>query len=318
VQIIHILDELGIKYNVYGKEATAACPYHSPDRHPSWYINLRTGLHHCFSCGARGNLAHLVSHQKGIPYPQSVIYVNEIVGWAKADQWIEDYEAKNFAPPSFKISEADMAMFTDIPEEILTGRNINPDLAKKFGVRWNAVNRSWILPIRDPYSYELWGWQEKFNDTRLFRNYPAGIRKSKTLFGLDSFADGSTAILVESPLDAVRVSDFGAGCGLASSGLQISDTQLSLVFERADVVALTLDSDSAGIRETARICRECRGRAKIWVFSYDHVLAKDPGDMNDIEIILGFANMRSGIWWLNNNQEKIKKAEAELVKGRTS
>lgn len=307
MQIEQILSELGIKYNISGHEAWTPCMFHGDgvrENHPSFSVSLKNGTFYCFSCGAKGNLAYLVSRIKDIPYPQAVIYVNEKIGWARADKWREDYENKNFAPPTFKITEADMALFTDVPEKVLARRHVEPGYAKKFKVRWNSKNESWILPIRDPYSYELWGWQEKYANVRNFRNYPAGIRKSQTLFGLDAFADGSTAILVESPIDAVRVSSFGKGSGLACSGLQISNTQLSLVFERSDNVVLALDSDNPGIQETARICAECKGRAKIWVFSYEHVpRAKDPGEMDDIEVSLGFENMKSGLRWMREYEK---------------
>ena len=314
VAIETLLRELNVSFVKSGKEAVAHCPYHSPDKHASWSINTQTGLHHCFSCGASGNLAHLVSHIKNIPYSSAAIEINQTVGWARSYQWREDYDNKNFSPQTFKVSEADMAMFTDIPQEVLAGRRIERSTAELFGVRYNPANHSWILPIRDPYSDELWGWQEKFISERHFRNYPIGITKSKTLFGLDAFTDGSTAVVVESPIDAMRVSTFGAGSGLACSGLQISDFQLSLVFERSDNTVLALDSDNAGVRETGRICREYQGRSNFWVFDYGDTVAKDPGEMDDIDIILGFANAISGIRWLRDNKERLEKLDEEYYK----
>lgn len=302
-----LIRELGITSRVaYGKEIVAACPFHSPDNHPSWSINLRSGLHHCFSCGASGNLAHLVAHLQGKTYAEAAIFVNQKVGWARAGKWREDYENKNISPQTFKISEADLAMFPDVPAEILAGKHVENDVAKRFGVKYNPGKHSWLLPIRDPYSYELWGWQEKFIDTRLFRNYPQGIAKSKTLFGLSAFEHGSTAILVESPIDAMRVSTFGAGSGLACSGLPVSDFQLSIVFERTGHVVLALDNDSPGVRETARICRDYQGRSNFWVFDYGITKAKDPGEMEDTDIMIGFSSMRSGLRWLTEYDKRNK------------
>ncbi len=34
-------------------ELNASCPFHHPDTNPSWSINLKTGLSHCFSCDDR-------------------------------------------------------------------------------------------------------------------------------------------------------------------------------------------------------------------------------------------------------------------------
>ena len=32
----------------------ARCPFHGPDRHPSFSINMQTGGFRCFACGLRG------------------------------------------------------------------------------------------------------------------------------------------------------------------------------------------------------------------------------------------------------------------------
>jgi len=300
-----LLGELGIKYDISGDEAYSSCPFHYPDRHASWYVNIRSGLHHCFSCGAKGNLAHLVSFVKNISYPEAVIYVNEIIGWARADRWREDYESSSYAPPAYRISETDLAMFDSPPVDYMEQRDLREEYVKLFGVKWNTENKSWILPIRDPYTFDLWGWQEKLADGRGFSNNPRGIKKSKTLFGIDVATDGGTIILVESPLDAVRVSSFGRGTGLACSGLQVSDIQLSFVFERSERVVLALDNDTPGIRDTARICSEYKGRP-LWIYDYGMSKAKDPGEQTDEEIIWSLDNMRSGLRCLAEHEKKLK------------
>lgn len=300
--ITQLLTELGIDYKISGKEAIAPCPFHTPDKHPSWSCNTRNGLYNCFACGAAGNLANLVSHIINLSYPEAVIWVNSRIGWAKADKWRKENEHKNYSPPYLKISEADLAVFTDPPLNALESRDLTLDSCRYYGVKWNTDRESWILPIREPYTNDLWGWQEK--NARLFRNYPSGTRKSKTLFGLDAFTDDSTAILVESPLDVVRLHVAGIRGGLSSWGVQVSDFQLSLIHERTEHLVLALDNDKPGISETARICREFKHCSRIDVFSYPDSIIKDPGEMNEVDIMLGMANARSGIWWVNNYDKK--------------
>lgn len=287
--ITDVLNELNIDYRIVGKEAVAACPFHSPDRHPSWSVNVRTGLHNCFSCGARGNLASLVSHVNRLTYTDAVIWVNSKVGWAKANKWREDYEVKNFAPDYLKISEADLALFTDPPDVQLLSKRINKDSARRFGVKWNPDRSSWIFPIREPYTNDLWGWQEK--NERIFRNYPSGTRKSKTLFGLSAFKHGSTAILVESPVDAVRFDACGYRGGLSSWGVQVSDYQLTLIQQLTESVVLALDNDSVGVSAAARICAENASFVnRLRVFNYGDSKGKDPGELTDDEVIFGIEN----------------------------
>src|SRR5271156_6754458 len=98
-----LLQQLGISYRVIEDEAYSSCPFHSPDYHPSWYINLRSGLHQCFSCGARGNLGFLIVRLSGVPYAEAVIQANDIVGSARIGEWQEDYYGVSFSPPAIKV-----------------------------------------------------------------------------------------------------------------------------------------------------------------------------------------------------------------------
>lgn len=285
MEIEGLLKELGIEYKIMEDEAFARCPSHFPDRHPSWSVNLKTGVHHCFSCGYGGNLASLVATVLHLSYPQAVLWVNERVGWARVNRWREDVEVTTYAPPA--ISEADLVFFTDPPQEALDSRKITLEAAKLLGVRWNTEKNAWIFPIRDPYTNDLWGWQEK--SERRFRNYPHGVRKSETLFGMAAFEHDSTAILVESPVDAVRLNVIRRGSGLSSYGVHISGTQFSLIHEFASRLICALDNDLAGIRETARIAGVFK-QLPVYVFDYGDSVAKDIGDMNDEEIRWGIDN----------------------------
>lgn len=48
------------------EEIKCHCPYHR-DRNPSMYINLKTGLFHCFQCGAGGMIETLTKDLTGTP-----------------------------------------------------------------------------------------------------------------------------------------------------------------------------------------------------------------------------------------------------------
>lgn len=302
--ITDVLNELKIDYRIVGKEAVAACPFHAPDRHPSWSVNVWTGLHNCFSCGARGNLASLVSHVNRISYTDAVIWVNTNLGWAKSHKWLEDRHAiTNYAPDRLKISESDMALFTDPPADQLMSKRINEDSARRFGVKWNPEHESWIFPIREPFTNDLWGWQEK--NERIFRNYPSGTKKSKTLFGLSAFEHDSTAILVESPVDAVRFDACGYRGGLSSWGVQVSDRQLALIQQLTESVILAFDNDSVGVSTAVRVCAENAGFVnRLRVFNYSDSAAKDPGEMNDDEVEYGVENAVPAMTYRRMNESK--------------
>jgi CHC2 zinc finger/Toprim-like len=305
-----VIKELGIKYSLSGDEAVACCPSHS-DRHPSWSVNLRSGIHYCFTCGFSGNLAYLVCFIRKISYAEAVIWVNQTVGAARNTRWREDYQNKNYGPAQYRLSETDLAMFTDPPQDALESKFLDLSSAQLFDVRWNPGESAWIFPIRDPFSRELWGYQVK-ND-RYFRSYPAGTRKSRTLFGISAFEHGSTAVLVESPVDAVRLASAGIRGGLSGFGVQISDYQFSLVQRVAEYTILALDNDSAGIQATARICSDTDRLPGLRVFSYGDSVVKDPGEMTDEEIRSGIENSTGRLRWLRDHAD----GKITRVPGRT-
>ena len=289
------LRELRIDYKIIGDEAVAKCPAHD-DRHPSWSLNLKTGVHHCFSCGFSGNLAFLAMHMLNLSYPEAVIWCNERVGWARAHIWREDIENRNLSPTEMKFSEADLALFTDPPDYALESKHLTLKSARKFGVLWNPAEEEWILPVRDPYTTQLLGWQKK--NARSFRNYPRGLKRSKTLFGLEIAEYGSPVILVESPIDCVYLDVTGQRGGVSSWGVSVSSYQFSLIQRITEHLILALDNDKPGVEETARICREFNGIRNIRIFNYGLSVGKDPGELTEEEVIFGVEHAVPSLRWM--------------------
>jgi DNA primase len=286
-----VLRELKIDYAVTGNEAVALCPNHE-EIHPSWSINLKSGLHHCFACGFKGSLDGLVMRVLNSTYAQAHMWVAERTAYSGLAVWRDNKEEVAYAPAYLGISEHELYRFTQPPEEMLRKRNLTPEAAELHGILWNPEKLSWVLPIRDPYTGDLWGWQEKSTVDRRYRNYPGGIKKSKTLFGLPAFEHGGTAILVESPLDVVRLSSAGIRGGLSSYGVSVSDCQLAIVHRVSEHLVLALDDDRAGMAETDRIGRDFK-QLPVSVFFYGDGRGKDPGELTDQELINGISRSES-------------------------
>lgn len=292
------LDALGIDYVIAGDEAKALCPAHE-DHSPSWSVNLSTGKHNCFSCGFGGSFQLLVALVQDIHY-------------TKAGTWIRERKVKDAAagveinPAQEKrrrvLTEADMYRFGPPPDWACTARHFNVEEAEAYGILWDADNKYWITPIRDPYTGKLWGWQEKAQDGRHFLNVPRDVEKSRALFGFQSVRPGGTAVLVESPLDVAHIYAAGGVGAVSSYGVHVSDHQLGLLVDRVEEVVLALDNDDAGRRETERLVAELPGRIKLRVFNYGNVVTnrlvdvhgaldgRDPGDLGRADLVWGVDN----------------------------
>lgn len=280
------LDELKLAHTTKGGNIFTLCPYHDDFRPGSFSIRSDTGENYCFSCDTGGPFARLVA---------AVLKCDPFT----AGRWCRDRAFNTDVPfeheeleygsgkidTSEQVNEASLALCTAPPQDALDSRQINADSAEAFGLLWDQGK--WIIPVRDPHSGTLWGWQEKRD--RFFRNYPKGLSKSLTLFGINSFLPGGLAVLVESPLDAVRLHSAGVPGGLSSYGVGVSDEQLDLVTYFASGLVLALDNDMAGMSKMVDICQTYHV-LDAQVFNYGDSRAKDVGEMTNDEIRWGVDN----------------------------
>ena len=189
-------------------------------------------------------------------------------------------EPEEAPPPNPFIVTACYEEFDDPPDWALDERMISRGTAERYGLRWN---KGWIIPVwASPFDggkHELWGWQFKRLDTVL--NYPKGVKKSLTLFGLRELVS-STVVLVESPLDVVRLASVGV-IAVASYGAFVSKAQLRLLIEVADKLILALDNDKEGVAQTSKIFPVLSKvmPTKGVIFPDG---AKDPGDLDDDQV----------------------------------
>jgi len=165
-------------------------------------------------------------------------------------------------------------------------------------VKWSPSKKAWIIPIVSGDG-DLLGWQEK--GSGWFNNYPAGIKKSGTLFGIERF-HARTAVLVESPLDVVRfASSYGGIQALATFGAYVSKEQMRMLADVADRVIIAMDNDKAGIESGKRLLKEMpRMRGGLFWLDYtDAGDAKDIGEMTDEQLYSSVTNASVIPWWIS-------------------
>jgi DNA primase len=285
------LHGLGIEtYGARGSEVKALCPGHLDrtgklDRNPSWSINADTGAHNCFSCGFRGGIQYLVSYVNGIPMEDADAWVQTTTSDLAKRLERALTPKKVIDKPEVDITEANLSAYSTPPAERLLGRGLTVSAANHYGILYDFRRECWIIPIRDAFG-KLLGWQEKGATGRYFRNYPTGIQKSKSLFGYDRY-EGGTMVVVESPLDVVRLASVGVFGGVATYGTAVSKEQLNLI-KGADKVIMAMDNDDAGRATAGDLVKRAQDLwMEFWVFDYSDVDVKDIGAMSKDEILRG-------------------------------
>jgi DNA primase len=297
-----VLSRLKIDYSSRGYELSGVCPGHlkttgREDRNPSWSINSETGAHHCFSCGYRGSVITLVCDLLGFED------VEDAKRWLRANVELDiddvvkqmqgvQKDSYRYMPKPVPMSEARLAVFTEAPQWALEARQLTAEACATHKVKWVDGLDNWILPIREPEEGKLLGWQEKGQGHKHFMNRPAGMKKAGTLFGIEQFFDQSLThmIVVESPLDVVRLSSLGVTGGVATMGASVSLEQVKLM-RRADRVTIAMDNphlDAAGAKAFKQLSQLLpKYGIEYQYFNYDQTDAKDIGDMEDSEVFFG-------------------------------
>lgn len=278
-----------------GDEINATCAAHKErtghiDHNPSFWINADSGAFICFSCQWKGNLYTLISYVEGIG-------VDQVDSWVKTDSNMMSRfqrvtsthkETPRIEEPTI-VTESMLSAFIEVPEPALKSRGLTAEAAKQYGIRWNRLDNNWIIPIRDPHTRALLGWQEKGYDRRFFKN-STRVKKSDALFGYENYKGGDM-IVVESPLDVVRLASLGY-TGVAIYGASISEAQFKLI-SGADRIIFALDNDDAGRSASYEVIKECIAKqVEAWFFNYDGIDMKDVGGMSRSEIELGISNAR--------------------------
>lgn len=290
------LERLGIEVvSTRGSEIQGYCPAHvertgHEDRNPSWWINSDTGAHICFSCHFKGGLLSLVSYIQKWDFD-------------KSKEWLEDgttnlsaalqkaVKPKKVFEELTYITESMLSAFGTPPEEALKARGLAASAAADYEVLWDNRHSNWITVIRDPYTHKLLGWQEKGHKSRFFRNQPTGVQKSNSLFGFKQYTGGDM-IVVESPLDVVRLASVGIKGGVSTYGSIVSMQQFNVI-RGADRVIFAMDNDTSGRESSVNLLILCQEYGKeAWFFNYEQTDMKDVGGMSKAEIQYGLEKAR--------------------------
>ncbi len=296
-----------------GDEILCHCPLHvqnigKEDHNPSFWINKLTGANICFSCGWKGSVFSLVGNIREFFDDNNNLDYEQIKAWLAQTNEISVEELSNrlktskdyvALPPPIPMSEARLALFTEPPQWALDAREVTAEACRKHQVLWKEKDSQWILPLRDPYTLELLGWQEKSQQpAKKFMNRPLGIKKSTTFFGVQHMIK-EQVIVVESPLDVVKLDSLNIVGAVAVLGALVSPEQIKLL-RRSEVVISAFDNpavDRSGKEASAQMLEIARKYGfELKFFNYQDALTKDIGDMSEVDIRFGLSTAKDRLF----------------------
>lgn len=300
----------------------ALCPYHGNFDTPSLSVSKQTGKFICFnpSCCEAGTFVELVSFVEKLNPLESTRLIMKY-----ASQTDDDFSDQlnvvmedddTFSPfDSAKIDSLHENIFGSAGERYMLTRGINADTLGYFKVGYSSKQGMVTVPV---YSHNdtLVGLVGRSVEGKRFKN-STGLPGARLFFNLNNAKrHSSTAIVVESSFDAMRVHQSGYPNVIATLGGHLSQYKKNLLNRYFTRVIIMTDNDPLHYRDRCGQCKtKCRGhspgrelgrsigdsfsREVFWAsYSSTEVYprgVKDASDMTDEEINICIKNAISDV-----------------------
>lgn len=275
-----ITETLHLDGYVRGQEYVISCPNPDhDDNNPSCSVNLVTGLWHCFSCNASGDLLRLGNLVTGWTFDESKKQIvpddkqailNKIRALSRNAGGTEEEKRHKILVPDFP------SYYEDEPLDFLIRRGFQPETLKRWGVQFvkeeNLVNKQGksftirnciAIPLRD-YRGLLKGWIYRKTDNSVPKYlYTPNLPIGNYWFGESQ--PGKSPIIVEGSLDVIWLSQAGLyGLGMLGSN---ADSKIEFLYQFSKVI-LFPDKDLAGIKWMNRHAEDLSKRTNVLIVRY--------------------------------------------------
>ena len=253
------------------EELTAICPFHAkadgtPERNPSFSMNVVTGLWFCHSCHEKGNLRSFLRRAGVTPGTIDLLYKPLL-------ETLDSRGARDKTRRCFQISlldepleESTLGLFDYCPVGLLE-EGFEEETLRLFDVGFDQKNARITYPIRDllgrlvgfsgraldnaygqgprykvysRYEYEAWGIRPRSTDKSLF------IWNLERVYPTYFFVKSPEIILVEGFKACMWLWQMGYKNVVALMGSYMSDHQKDLLQRLGGRIYLFLDNDGAG------------------------------------------------------------------------
>ena len=284
---------------------------HGTDRRPSMGIKEDQGMSyfHCFTCNKSGGLMTLVREYGKYALPEGLITQERIKELVDFIFIAEDEEVTVTpdivdipAPPDYILSAL------GIQHEYFQSRGITDELFKQWNLGYHDATQRAMFPVYQGKEIVGIVGRSIINDAIKWKNYPAKFKKSHCLIGLHLKAKQSKLIIVEGPIDTIKVNEqlkeYEDYWCVGILGAEPSKAQMDLMVENADEIILMLDNDSSGKRGQKTILDYLGKRAMLSIVNYPEGI-KDPDEAGEKVIDMVMYRVTALDWQLKNLLRRV-------------
>lgn len=266
-----------------GNDIMTNCPFHKngQEHKPSFGINKKNGVCHCFTCGYCANLQELISNIFG--KNDFGYFGNE---WLKKNFAQVEVDERSDIDLDLARKELPRKQYSFVPEMVLEQyryihpymykRRLTDEIIERYDVGYDYSTDCITFPVRNIDGDVLF-IARRAVETKFF-SYPSGIEKS--LYGIyelyRDFNVFNEIIVCESIINCLTVVSMGFPClALNGTGTKQQVEELSKIDCRSFVLAL--DPDDAGNKGIDRIAKSFGNTRLLYRLPY-----KDNRDINDL------------------------------------
>ena len=140
-----------------GQNYKGLCPFHS-EKTPSFMVNPKKGIFHCFGCGVGGDVFGFLMRQDRLSFPEAVRVLAKQAGVALPEDRGGPAAGDSGREELYRVMEAAAAFYTERlwaaggerAREYLNKRGIASDVARRFGLGWAPEGWETILAALKP------------------------------------------------------------------------------------------------------------------------------------------------------------------------
>ena len=300
-KILSILDALRIDYRERYQYVTAPCAIHNGERDDAWSWHLDKEIWQCFSRGCHDNYSKdvfgLVMGVMDCSFPDACKFIEKIVeGYGiNIDEATHLQSNKNFVKKAKRETKiyGENVLEKLLYHSYLEGRGYPRDLVESYQIGvtssgYKQMSNRLIIPVRNIYS-QIVG----FTGRTLFPNWKEkkiskwshskGFIGGENLFNIDRAAQHirqtGKVILVEGPLDVLRLEHAGIHNSVAIFGRKLQNGQIALLAKcGTQELIVALDADTAGKSGATSAFNTAKAFFSVSVVDLEH------GDVGDLTI----------------------------------
>jgi len=269
-----ILDILEIPYTDKYVYLNGPCPVHGGDNREGWSWHIQKGVWQCYTNGCHEeydcDIYGLIMAIKELTFVQAKNWLVKSIGQTstreEAKEILDQVSNREFINQTMKATAKskiyDRSCLSKLSyHDYLEGRGYPKDLIQKYQAGVGSGNNRYmshrlIFPIIN-MSGEIIGFTgrtliEDYEERKIPKwKHNNGYQSSQNLFNINFAApyirDYGTVILVEGPLDVLRLEQYGIHNSVALFGKSLHKSQMTLLMSvPCDNIKFALDADTAG------------------------------------------------------------------------